>query len=311
MKKIWIIVSSVVLLVIIAGATYYFINLNSGGNRTAFNNSSQPVASTETANVVKNDVEKVNQVNSDSGQIKYVKGNIYEVAGHNVEYVNNDELNDFVTVDGNKILEGFNEGVVLKNFLKINYGENRWLVLEYTHEAMDLEPKDLMIFDLDSKKKITISYDNADSIGGYFEINNWQISDSLVGDKCDNNSIKNQTQAGEAKVYLKGFYLQETGTSKNSGLIYSTNSKLAVECKIDCDGGGCYGLKEGELFVHTNQSQKKFLGFSSNGDLVYFSATGKGWTAYYIYNVAQNIITETTLDNVNQNKVKLTLVKAF
>ena len=56
---------------------------------------------------------------------------------------------------------------------------------------------------------------------------------------------------------------------------------------------------------------QRVLGLSSDLKNFYFSATGKGWTAYYAYDIKANKITKTTLAKINKDKIKLTLVKKF
>lgn len=56
---------------------------------------------------------------------------------------------------------------------------------------------------------------------------------------------------------------------------------------------------------------QRVLGLSSDLKNFYFSATGKGWTAYYAYDAKANKITKTTLAKINKDKIKLTLVKKF
>ena len=127
-----------------------------------------------------------------------------------------------------------------------------------------------------------------------------EISDDIKSNKCDSDNVRSGLQAAKTKVVFGGF-------KSNDKNIYKPNNSTSF---LDCvytrfpEGGD-----ENEAFVIG--AGKEIQGVSRNLNLVYFSARGKGWTAYYAYDTKANKITKTTLAKINKDKIKITLVKKF
>lgn len=153
---------------------------------------------------------------------------------------------------------------------------------------------------LGNSKNLSLLEEYASEFYGHkLYINDNIISDKINENKCNDSNIANMSQANKVSPVFSGLLL-------NNNSAYSTNTKSPLKCIYSA-------LPEGDATetAQVVESTKRILGVKSDLNTIYFSATGKGWTAYYAYNIKANKITKTTLANINKNKIKLTLVESF
>ena len=144
----------------------------------------------------------------------------------------------------------------------------------------------------------------------FIKVNGLKILSDIDDKGCsdDNLAGKNKNEAKKyVPVFSRFFYASDMAESNN--ILYSSKNNSPLACNYFV-GTLKYGMDEAPHFV-ASSIDFKMLGVNSTMSLAYFSGTGKGWTAYYAYDIKAMKITKTTLAKINKDKIKLTLVKKF
>ena len=143
-----------------------------------------------------------------------------------------------------------------------------------------------------------------------YGIDNNFISDYVNNAGCNEEGIKSVADSKKTKPLFLGFTKGDYIASDDDEVVYKNVSKNNY---LNCFFEYQQDNMTGETFSHVEVSPtiKKYIGVNKDLTQVYFSATGKSWTAYYSYDIKVDKIAKTTLANINKNKIKLTLVKKF
>lgn len=171
------------------------------------------------------------------------------------------------------------------------------------HEKAEYYPYSISgwhLLDMSNGKVILdVTVPNVDVIDLNLGGNNIYIQDFFINNEsCE--KAKDSKSASKTNPIFKGFTLKD-GTS-----LYKTNSNVSGAI---CSPMRCEGCSNRD-FIPAN-TKKSILGFNKDLNKIYFSATGKDWTAYYFYDAKAKKIIKTTLAQINKDKVSITLVKKF
>ena len=151
---------------------------------------------------------------------------------------------------------------------------------------------------LDSRKNFSLFEEHVSELYGHrLYINDSNvIADRINENKCVGANVASMSQANKAAPVFSGLLL-------NGKTAYTTNSSAPLKCIYD------YAPEGGETKIaQVIESTKNIMGVKKDLNVVYFSVTGSGWTAYYAYDIKASKITKTTLANINKNKIELTRV---
>ncbi len=158
------------------------------------------------------------------------------------------------------------------------------------------------------------------------------ISKSESG-ACNDDKVKSAltaTKVNPAPVF-SGFYVQMASIPVNAKAAYIPKNKNSeLNCKFSCsEGSNCIvglapedwhipsGAPDGDigqdrwLTAMVVNPTLNILGLSPNLNQVYFSATGKNWTAYYSYDRKTKKVAKISLAKINKDKLKLVMLKTL
>ena len=129
------------------------------------------------------------------------------------------------------------------------------------------------------------------------------VTDAIDAKNCVDGEVMSQKTASAATPIFLGFDLVSADGA--SLPLYKAVNNSPLRC--------VYGYDRMGAVYHQAacETVKKLLGIGQDLYTVYFSATGKGWTAYYAYDIKAKKIAKVTLAAVNKNIIHLTQVKKF
>lgn len=315
MRKAWIVVSLVALL-IIAGATYYFINSNAEKNKKDLSNQALNLDNKTTpiteSSTNKNPQQVPNTKDDQGNDILYKasgKTLTYSKTGDQpFEYYNFYINNELLTWRyGNKTAvsiaasDQMNKTEVAGKNFKIYKTNQDNIVVVYHEGSEGAMGGDISILawsavDLSKSQVYSLySYDNMSLDFGDNKSEVVDIEDNIEENGCD--QAKDATEAKNVAPLFKGFltYYQK--------VFYKETDNNAT---LSCDFGTAYD-EGGNTYNRVVDTSKVFLGFNSQLTKVYFSAKGKDWQANYSYNFETKKIIKENPSNI----LTLTLIKGF
>ncbi len=166
-------------------------------------------------------------------------------------------------------------------------------IFVFYYENSSLSDKRYWYFINSNDSNAKIVFHERGNTGQIEAIMDKQLQRKIDTSGCD-HEVKDKKLSSQKKPMFLGFIVDDK-------LNYTAKNPSPLSCHY-------YNLDMGS---QPWPLEEKTLGLSKNGSYYYFSAAGKGWTAYYAYDIKANKITKTTLAKINKDKMKLTLVKKF
>lgn len=311
MKKNWIIVSLVILF-IIAGATYYFLNSKIEKNKKDLSNqalNSDIIAKGD----AKNNPQQAPNMKDDQGNTI-----LYQIDGKTIAYGKKGDqsfgyYNFYINSKlltwryGNKTAisiaesDQMNKTVVTGRNFKIYKTNQDNMVVIYHEDSEPVMGGDISISAwsavnlLKSQVRSMYSYDNIYLDFGDNKTEAIDIKDYIDEKGC--GEAKNVTEAKKITPLFKGFltYYEKVFYEETNG-----------NANLSCSFGAAYD-ESGNKYSQVVNTNKTFLGFNSQLTKAYFLVKGSGWQASYSYDFETKKIIKEDPSNI----LKLTLIKEF